>query len=194
MFASAFSPLSMKTIYPVVPFPEYARFLNDFLFTGLPLPVVRVCLPRGQWPSEEIDLRPLVVARCKDSDDNPMNSVVQFDNEILDSCCSSWAVWRTVLLSGQICAISFRAAGWHAFLTFTISKELGELWQEHGYPAVAHECPEMDILSTDYAGVSSCFKSEAWGDDVVVRAPKPVWRKMIEQGGYWDDQEHYSTL
>lgn len=193
-FASAFSPMSMKTTYPVVSFPAYARFLGDYLFTGIPFPVIRICLPEGNWPSEEIDLRPLIVARSQDTDDNPKNSVVQFDHQYLESLFVDWAVWKKVLLSGQVRAISFRAEVACAFVIFTISKELGEEWQYYGYPAAVHECPEMDILSTDHDNVyCSLFKSEAWGEDVSARAPMPVWKKILMQGGYWDDGEHYGT-
>ncbi|KAL5472472.1 hypothetical protein PMIN07_000703 [Paraphaeosphaeria minitans] len=172
-----FRQLCMKTVYPMVPFPDYARFIGDFLFS-------------------EIDLRPFVVARSADTTDDPANSDIQLEGEYLGNVFSNWTVWKKVLSSGQVRAITFRPEGWKAYLTFTISNDLGEEWWRYGYGAVGHECPEMDILSNDFPGVYSCFKCEAWGNDMVVRFPMPLWKKVTvkTQGGNWDDREQYSSL
>lgn len=183
----------MKAVYPVVSFPEYARFLKDFLFNGVSLPLIRVCPPQGKWPSEEIDIRPLLVARFADIDDNPANSIVQLQGEYLNLIFRDSAVWKRVLASGQIRAVTFRTERFKAYITFTISDELGLEWMQYGHGAVGHQCPEMDILSKDYPAIFSCFKCEAWGQDVVVRLPVPIWKKILMQGGYWDDKDHYES-
>ena len=131
----------MKTIHPVVSFPEYARFLGDFLFKGIAFPVIFICLPAGKWPSEAIDIRPLIVARYADTDEDPANSMIQLQGEYLQMLFRDSAIWKRVLATGQIRAISFRPQQWNAHLTLTINNELGEVWREFGHNAVGHECP-----------------------------------------------------
>ncbi|OAG07372.1 uncharacterized protein CC84DRAFT_655723 [Paraphaeosphaeria sporulosa] len=135
------SQLCMKTISPVVSFFEYTQFLHHFLFTGIPFSVIRICMPLGKWPSEEVDLRPLIVARTVDTNDDPMNSIIELQGGYLERLFSDSAVWKKVLSSGQIRAISFRSERWKAYLTFTISNHLGDEWHQYGHGAVAHECP-----------------------------------------------------
>jgi hypothetical protein len=179
----------MKTTYPVIALQVYDSFLRTFLFTGLPVP--QILVRAYFWPSDEINLRPLIVARSGDTEGNPMRSVVQFHDAWVDNLCRDWEVWKELLVAGHLCAISFRVEAGSLRLTYTISKELGEVWQQYGFAAVAHECPELErVCCTD----SSFFRSEVWGHGVVVKAPKPLWQIIIEQDGHWDDRDFYSNL
>jgi hypothetical protein len=179
----------MKNFYPVIALEAYESFLQTFLFTGLPVP--QILVRAYFWPSKEINLRPLIVARSNSTHENPVHSVVQFYDAWVDRLCRDWAVWKRLLVEGHLCDISFRVEAGNLIHTFTISKDLGSEWRQYGFAAVAHECPELETVCCTG---SSVFKSEAWEDGVVLRAPKPVWKKIIEQGGRWDDRAYYSTL
>ena len=144
-----------------VPLQYIDQFFHHVIFRQTNIQTVHFRTTRPDQPfsdhfDKEFDLRPALVAISH-------GVGVSTEHAELDTALEFWRIWWTLIVNGIVSHISFSDSHQFGFrLHYTVSDDIGELWQRVGYARTVKQFPIIGYLNNRAA----VFKSKPWGNAI----------------------------